>query len=892
MRSHVILAVLQRNVASYFSGVLGYLFIVVFVVAGAFLAFNSQFFADNLATLDQLSEQFPLLLLFIVPAITMTVWSDEKKLGTDELLFTLPATDTEILIGKYLSVLGVYTVALLFSVTHAMVLTFIGNPDWGLIATTYLGYWVAGAALLSAGMFASVLTSSATVAFVLGAAICSIPILLGEIPNLPDWLRALTVQEQFRDFALGTVPLSGLLYFVSLTLFMLYLNAVLIGRRHWGGGPDGGRLGWQFVLRVVCLAATLISVNYMAAKAGGRIDMTSEKLYSLAASTTETIDAIPAEKPVTIQAYISPEVPQEYLPVRKKLIGLLRQFDREGGSRLQVRQVDVEPFSEEADEAAKWGIEAREVQSERDGRITVENIFLGAVVTSGFDEVVIPFFDVGTSVEYELTRSIGTVSNAERPTVGILTTDARVTGGFDSQTFRSLPEWRIVSELEKQYNVKEVSPDSPIEEDDLDVLIAVLPSSLTQDQMNNFLDYVRTGKPVLIFDDPLPVFGGGRGFQFAPLREKPRPGGPMGMQAPAEQKADGGRLTQLMNLLESAWERYSATDPGPAGVDFVVFDQYNPHPQYSDVFRAELVFITPKSGNPAAFNPDSPITSGLQELIAWFPGSIRPRANSNLEFIPLLRTGSRLSGLLDWDEVTTQMPLFGLQIEENPPRVPDQDAHVLAAHIRSKDDADTKINVVFVADTDLVSDQFFRIQESRILDLNIDNVTFVLNAVDALAGNEQFIDLRKRRSTLRTLERVERQKDTFKERLNEQIQAAEAEAQERLEAARERLQKRVDEISNDTSLDPRAKQQLIRVAEREEQTRFDDEQREIERAKNEEIRQLRADTQREIRKIENRIWRYAVFLPPIPAILLGVIVLSLRMMNEQSGISQERLVKK
>ena len=164
MRSHVILAVLRRNVASYFSGVLGYLFIVVFVVAGAFLAFNSQFFADNLATLDQLSEQFPLLLLFIVPAITMTVWSDEKKLGTDELLFTLPATDTEILIGKYLSVLGVYTVALLFSVTHAMVLAYIGNPDWGLVATTYLGYWIAGAALLSAGMFASVLTSSATVA--------------------------------------------------------------------------------------------------------------------------------------------------------------------------------------------------------------------------------------------------------------------------------------------------------------------------------------------------------------------------------------------------------------------------------------------------------------------------------------------------------------------------------------------------------------------------------------------------------------------------------------------------------------------------------------------------------------------------------------------------------
>ena len=148
LRNNVVLAVFKRNVQSYFSGVLGYLFIVVFVVAGAFAAFNQQFFANNLANLDQLTTWFPLLLLFIIPAITMGVWADEKKLGTDELLFTLPASDIEILLGKFLSVLAVYTIALLFSVTHVFVLWRIGNPDLGLMFATF--FWLlAGWCLLT-----------------------------------------------------------------------------------------------------------------------------------------------------------------------------------------------------------------------------------------------------------------------------------------------------------------------------------------------------------------------------------------------------------------------------------------------------------------------------------------------------------------------------------------------------------------------------------------------------------------------------------------------------------------------------------------------------------------------------------------------------------------------
>src|SRR5580704_335625 len=849
-RWHVVSAVFRRNVASYFSGVLGYLFIIAFVVAGGLLAFRPQFFTNNIASLDQLSEGFPMLLLFLIPAITMSAWADEKKLGTDELLFTLPATDLEILLGKYFAVLAVYSIALAFSLTHLLVLRSIGNPDLGVAFCTYLGYWFAGAALLSAGMLGSVLTNSTTVAFVLGVVICAVPVFIGSIAQSNDLLRGLSVREQMHDFELGIIPLSGILYFVSLTVVMLYLNLVMIRKRHWSSGQQTS-MGAQYFARAVCLALALVSIAYIASHTNARADLTHEQVYSLSPTTRDVLSEIKAEHPVRIQAFVSTDVPRDYAPVRTRLTGLLRQYARLAGAKVDVQYVEVEPFSKEAEEAKTLGITPERVRSEREGRHYEDTIYLGAVISSSFDQVVIPFFGAGMPLEYELTRSIRTVANEKRSTVGVLRTDADVIGSRD---------WQIVTELKQQYNVKEVSPDSPIDESKYDVLLAVMPSSLTEPQMANVITYIKKGRPTLIFDDPYPwVFNSAFGVSQAPRLPKPAPGSQFGMMGgmgrqPAPPKADEGKATSLLKVLHIYWDNGR-----------VVWDAFNPHPEFVTL-PEEFIFVSPKNGIGSAFSSSSEITSGLQEMLAAFAGEIQPLKEPGVKFEPLLRT-SRRSGVMEWDEFTEQSFDFShgftptVRIKEGRPHIQDQGGHVLAAHLTSEKDNPYKLNVVYVADVDLISDWFFVTRTLGELNLNFDNVPFVLNTVDVLAGDRTFLDLRKRRTELRTLTGVESQTAKFVEERIEMTKKADEEAKKKLKDAQGRFDEKREEINNNAQLSPPEKEEMIRRLKEGEERRLDVAKANIDRDKQLEIDNAKNAAERRIRETEHKIMIQAVLIP-------------------------------
>jgi ABC-2 type transport system permease protein len=890
-RPHVTLAVFQRNVSSYFSGMLGYLFMIVFVIAGSFVAYSETFFTNNQCNLDQLSAYFPYLLLFIVPAITMGVWSEERRQGTDELLFTLPATDWEVIIGKYLAVLAVYSLTLGFSLTHVIVLTILGSPDWGMLAATFFGYWLAGAAMLSIGMFSSVLTSSGTVAFVLGAALCSIPVFIDRIPGLASLLAWMNIREplsiggRLNDFTLGLIPMGGVAYFVGIIAVFLYLNSVFIARRHWAGSPESTKKGAEYGLRAACLTVTAVALTYLVALLTGQmgldLDLTKERLYSLSDTTEKTVAAVPKDKPITLTAYVSRNVPESFVSVRKKLLGLMRQLQRQGHGTVTARVVDVEPLSPAAEQAAKWGITSRQVMSQSGNRVSQEEIFLGLVAKSGYDEVVIPYFGRGTPIEYEMTRAIGTVSKQTRQKIGILETDAKVMGGMNMQTFSPDPEWRVVQDLRKQYEIVKVDPKEPIKKDEFKCLLAVLPSSLTDPEMMNFVNYIKDGGPAVIFDDPAPVWVG---MQLAPTKPKPSGGGGgmFGMQQQGgPPKASGGRATTLIDALGIEWHN-----------DDVLFDSFNPHPQFVEI-PEQFLFLTAKGTEKGAsgINSTDPVTATLQEVVAVYGGTIEPKHNAKTEFTRLLETKRGSSGVMKLSDLFTS-DFFGREMPKpNAKGNPDGERHCIAARVKAKSKDDPQINAIYVADADMIDSRFFNFAEEQ-PDLLFDNVTFVMNCIDNLVGEDEFLALRSRRPEQRTLTLVDERRGEFDREAQKRRKEADDEAKKRLEDAQARLDSAVDSIKKDESLSETEKEMRMATRQSAEQRRLDLEKAEIDRTKNAATRSAEIESHQNVQGIQHKIQLWAILLPPLPALALGLFVLMTRLLDENRGISSDRLVQR
>ncbi|MCZ6695892.1 MAG: Gldg family protein [Acidobacteria bacterium] len=890
----LIWSIVKRDSRIYFTNPTGYVFITLFIFLSAAAAFwQRRFFSNNLANLDQLNALFPYLLLFFIPALTMSVWSEERKQGTDELLLTLPATDGEIVLGKYLSTLGIYTVSLVLSLSHIVVLLWLGSPDLGLMLGNYLGYWLLGGALIAVGMLASLLTSNATIAFILGAVLSGLFVFIDSAasifsPTFGHMLAPLGVDLHFSDLARGVVSASALLYFLAIAGFLLYLNVLLIGRRHWPPKADGYPMWVHHTVRSVALAVALISIGATAGWARIRLDVTAERLHSLSSETRALLSELSADRPVFIQAYISLEVPEQYVQTRTNILGILREIDAIGGARIQLLVEETEPYTALAREAReKFGITHRQLPNIGSARTGFMDVFMGIAFTCGAEEQVIPFFDRGLPAEYEITRSIRVVAKTERKRVGVVTSEAKLFGGMDFQTFQSRPQWPVVAELKKQYEVVQISPAVPITQDP-DGLVVALPSSLSQEEMDNVADFIESGNPALLLIDPLPLIDIG----LAPVERPGANRNPFMQQGPPPKQK--GNVRAMMARFGVNW------DPGR-----VIWDAYNPHPDLAHL-PEEVVFLGSGNENPDTFNPDHRASQALQEMVLLYPGTIEPTGQPGFDFEPIMKTG-RLSGGFMYHQLVRRS-LFGAQLTRNLPHRADPVDYIVAAHVRGTSgdgpavdaagdeaadgvEAAVSTNVIVIADLDFISDQFFEIRRIGPPNLNFDNVTFFLNSIDMLLGDESFVDLRSRRVKHRTLQRVEAQTRQFIEQRTREEKEAETEAERALAEAQQRLDEKVNEVRQRPDLDEQTKQIMARNIQEVESRRFEAMKANIESEKEAKVQGSKEMMEAQIRSIQSGIRTFAVLAPPIPVFLLGVLIFIRRQRRERAGAAAVRRLR-
>ncbi len=233
-------AVFRREFVTYFVTPLAYVFIVIFLaLAGTLTFFLGAFFDRGQADLQPFFSFHPWLYLLLVPAIAMRLWSEERKIGTIELLLTLPVSTTQAVLAKFLAAWAFTAIALALTFPLWLTVNYLGEPDNGVILASYIGSLIMAGAYLAVGACFSALTSNQVIAFVLAALVCLIfavggtPIVLefftGWAPaGVIDTIASLSFMSNFRAIARGVIDVSALVYFASVIAFFLFANVILV----------------------------------------------------------------------------------------------------------------------------------------------------------------------------------------------------------------------------------------------------------------------------------------------------------------------------------------------------------------------------------------------------------------------------------------------------------------------------------------------------------------------------------------------------------------------------------------------------------------------------------------------------------------------------------------
>ncbi len=418
--------VARKEFTGFFTSLAGVIFIGVFLALTQFVVFWAErFFARNLADVRPLFEWAPVILIFLVSALTMRMWSEEKRTGSVELLLTSSATPVQLVFGKAVAALALVAVALGLTLPLPMTVALIGPLDWGPVIGGYVAALALASAYIAIGLFVSARTESQVVALIGSVLICGVFYLIGSdvIVSLfghegGALLRALGSGSRFDSITRGVIDLRDLYYYVSVFGVFTVLTLYTLERDRWSTERARPRhTRWRLAAGLAL--ANLIAGNlWLGQVSGARADLTEGRVYSISPTTRSYLSRL--EEPLLIRGYFSAETHPLLAPLIPRLRDLLVEYELAGRGQVRVEMIDPaeEPALEE-EAARRYGIEPVPFQTSTRYQASVTNSYFDLLIQYGDDFEVLGFRDLIEikggegdlnvalrDPEYDITRAI------------------------------------------------------------------------------------------------------------------------------------------------------------------------------------------------------------------------------------------------------------------------------------------------------------------------------------------------------------------------------------------------------------------------------------------------------------------------------------------------------
>jgi len=774
--------VFKREFKAYFDSPVAYVFLTAFLVLVGFLTFGvAMFYERRQADLTPFFFWHPWVYLLLVPAATMGLWADERQNGTAELLLTLPVTIREVLVGKFLAAWSFIGIALALTLPVAFTAGYLGSPDWGVVACGYMGSLLMAGAAAAIGIFASTLSRSSVIGFVVSLAMLFALMLVGFDPvttAVANWgvpsaivngIASCSLLTHFESMRRGVIDFADIGYYVGMIVFMLAAAKTV---------TDGRRGASKGVVGLAALAAIVVAADVILANLPLRVDMTAEGFYTLSNGSKAVLSKL--EEDVTLKYYVSSsaaDMPMQLKTYATRVQNLLKEYERASGGHVVLEAYDPKPDSDAEEWAQRYGVEPQTVNP------FGSPIYFGLVAVCGDNEQTLGAFSPRTesTLEYDITRLVTRVAWPERPVVGVMTSLGDVLGGQMNPMMMQMgqrpPEgWAAFTELGKDYDVRTIATDVESIDDDVKTLVMLHAKDLSDKTLYAIDQFVLRGGKLIACVDP---------FSIKDMLASRQKQNPMMMQMGGGQ--DG---PSTLGKLFDAWGiRF---DTGKITGDLAASTRLGNGQGGAEDNPA---FLSLSKSN---MDSGDLLVARLTQVMFPFAGAfVYEKKDMDLVFTPVITTSKDNSSSVD--KMAVQ---FGGGIKE---MVPDGHERVVAARLSgtfktafpkgpdgtndvSKALKEGKGSVMLFADTDFLADDFcvrmMRTPFGNIPQLINDNLTLFSNVIEQFAGREELIGVRSRGTTDRPFTVV----NELEAQAMRKWQRREAEFEAELQMTQQRLQ--------------------------------------------------------------------------------------------------------